>query len=377
MPALQAIAALLVLSMATGCGTNRFPARGMVAGQLVATTVDSAAAQTLVTDTPRRLDALPAPADRVGWLALAAGTSLDTAALLLAATIAADPVNACWRERYEAELAALRAGVAPELATEDVLVLAVPGWMYRRSPETGADLARPRAALARLGIASTLVATVENGSVEENAAIIADAVRRHAAAGRTLILLSASKGGAEVAEALGHLLAPEEAQAVRAWVNVGGLLRGTPLADLATTWPTSWLAAAYFAWRDQPAGAGVASLRTDRSSARLERQRLPDALRLVNLVGIPLSGQIGPHARFGYARLARHGPNDALTPIADILALGGVTIAEIGLDHYFADPEMDRKSAALAVVVLEHVFGERTVCPIEPRGTVGAHPPAP
>lgn len=363
MPPPQAVAVLLALSLATGCTAERFPVGGVVAGQVVATTVDSGQAQALITGPPPSLDALPPPADRVGWQALAATTSLDTASLLLAATIAADPVNACWRERYEAELADLRAGRAPELATEDVLVLAVPGWMYRRNPETGADLARPRAVLARLGIMSELVATVENGSVEENAAIVAAAVRRHAAAGRTLILLSASKGGAEVAEALGHLLAPEEAGAVRAWVNVGGLLRGTPLADLATTWPTNWLAAIYFASKGIEPGESVMSLRTDRSTTRLERQRLPDGLRMVNLAGIPLSGQIGPHARFGYARLARYGPNDALTPIADILAHGGVTIAEIGLDHYFADPEIDMKTAALALTVLDDVLGEHDACP--------------
>lgn len=375
MPAPQATAALLVLLMATGCATERFPARGVVAGQTVATTVDSAQAQALVTGAPPRLGALPAPADRAGWQMLATETSVDTAALLLGATIAANPVNACWRERYEAELAALRAGRWPDLATEDLLVLAVPGWMYRRNPETGADLARPRAVLAQLGVASELVATVENGSVEENAAILAAAVRRHAAAGRTLILLSASKGGAEVAEALGNLLAPEAARAVRAWVNVGGLLRGTPLADLATTWPMSWLAAGYFAWRDQPPGESVASLRTDRSAARLARQRPPDGLRIVNFVGIPLSGHIGPHARFGYGRLSAFGPNDALTPIADILAHGGVTIAELGLDHYFADPEIDLKTAALALAVLDHVRGEHEACPPPMgRGTGGIAP---
>jgi hypothetical protein len=107
----------------------------------------------------------------------------------------------------------------------------------------------------------------------------------------------------------------------------------------------------------------VPSLRTDRSSERLARQRLPPDLRVVNLVGIPLSGQIRPHTRFGYNRLGRYGPNDALTPIADALALGGVTIALLGLDHYFADPELDRKAAALALVLLGEIAQEPPLCP--------------
>jgi hypothetical protein len=53
----------------------------------------------------------------------------------------------------------------------------------------------------------------------------------------------ANKGGPEVALALHELndLPAAEQQAVRGWVSVGGMLRGTPLADAACQWPLSWL----------------------------------------------------------------------------------------------------------------------------------------
>lgn len=340
----------------------------MVAGQPVATTVDSPQARAYVAS-PQPL-ATPALSDRVGWQALAAKGSVDLAALQLLAAIARDPASAAFRARYEAELARLRRGEKAAAPLPDALVLLVPGWLYRTQPGTGADLAGPRRVLGRLGIASMLVPTVENGTVEANAAIVAAAVRA-APPCRPLILVSASKGGPEVAEALGRLLAPGEAAAVRAWVNVGGLLRGTPLADLATTWPTSWLAAAYFALQGQPVGDSIPSLRTDRSAERLARQRLPPGLRVVNLVGIPLSGQVQPRSRFGYARLSAYGPNDALTPIADALALGGVTIAEPGLDHYLDDPEIDLKAAALALVLLGEIAGEDVPCAVSPAPASG------
>ena len=342
----------------------RHHARGIVLGQLVETGVDSPLARAYVqAEAPLPPAAeLPAPADREGWRELAARTSLDAASLLLAAAIAAEPPNACWRAGYEARLAALRAGHRPAVPDADALILAVPGWRYIANPATGADLAGPRRLLGALGVANELVATVENGSVLENARIVAAAVRARAN-GRPLVLVSASKGGAEVAEALGHLLTPLEAQSVRAWVNVGGLLRGTALADLATTWPTRWLAALHFAIEGIAPGDGVSSLRTDVSDARLARQTLPAGLRVVNYIGIPLSGHIERHTAFGYRQLARYGPNDALTPIADALAHGGVTIAEIGLDHYFADPEIDLKTVALALLVLEEVAYGAAACP--------------
>ena len=53
----------------------------------------------------------------------------------------------------------------------------VPGWFYRSNPETGADFHRQRALFTRLGIAHRLVPLVENGTIETNAAIIADELR--------------------------------------------------------------------------------------------------------------------------------------------------------------------------------------------------------
>ena len=49
--------------------------------------------------------------------------------------------------------------------------------------------------------------------------------------GLHLVVVSASKSGAEVALALGRVLTPAETSHVRAWVSIGGVLRGSPVAD--------------------------------------------------------------------------------------------------------------------------------------------------
>jgi hypothetical protein len=53
--------------------------------------------------------------------------------------------------------------------------------------------------------------------------------------------------------------------------------------------------------------------------------------------------------------IAPHGPNDGLTLLADAIVPQGVTVVERGLDHYFSTPDLDRRIAALAAVLLEEL----------------------
>jgi hypothetical protein len=52
------------------------------------------------------------------------------------------------------------------------------------------------------------------------------------------------------------------------------------------------------------------------------------------------------------------GPNDGLTPLIDVLAHGGRTIVQVGLDHYYRDPELDLKTVALALTVASELGSE-------------------
>ena len=79
--------------------------------------------------------------------------------------------------------------------------------------------------------------------VEEGARVLADYLVEARKADRKLILTSASKGGGDIAHALGNLLAGEDLKHVRGWGSIGGVLRGTPLADVGLTFPSSWLLA--------------------------------------------------------------------------------------------------------------------------------------
>jgi hypothetical protein len=373
-PALIAGGVLLALS---GCAPDwaRLPAQGEVSGHPIDTTVDAEIARYYLehfvsgrrTDPAldRRIEQAlgrmpPGQPDRADLQALSDALSVDLATMYLIEALSQDPTNAAARALFERELERVRgleraAGRALEACVAAFAlptILFAPGWFYESNPGTGAAFTAQRALLGRLGVDARLIPVVENGTVEANAAIIADEIRRFAATGQPVILVSASKGGPEVAHALGHLLTPDEAAPVQAWVNVGGLLKGAPLADWASAWPQRWLARAYYWYQDLDPGESIASLTTARSAARFARQTIPAHVLIVNFVGVPLSGHISPGAEFGYARTRKAGPNDGLTALVDELAHGGPAILQVGLDHYYRDPEIDLKTLALAFTVL-------------------------
>jgi hypothetical protein len=296
----------------------------------------------------RALERGDVPALRTALAAHAQATGLDAAAELFSRTIDAVPRNRAFRMRYEQALAepVVR---APRGGRE--LFLLVPGWRYRTDPATGADLAQVRAVLERLGLEARLALIEENDTVEENAAALAADIERLAPGGRRLVLVSTSKGGPETHLALDRLRRADRAGHVAAWVNIGGLLQGTAIADYWDTWPRSWLAAIGFALRGHHTRA-IPSMTTAASRARAAGLELPPHVLVVNLLAVPRERELTDWTRRNYAILAEHGPNDGLTLLADAIVPEGITVAELGFDHFFRTPDLDARIAAMAVAVL-------------------------
>ncbi|MGH8729989.1 MAG: hypothetical protein ACREV9_17915 [Burkholderiales bacterium] len=276
---------------------------------------------------------------------------VDFTALFLAKQLISDPENKRIAERFtrnfEREKQA-QSGVLPG----DYLVAFAPGWFYRRNPQTGADFAAPRRILERRGVKTRLIETEEAGTVERNAEIISAALTRMSSEHKKIILVSTSKAGPEAALALSMLI--ESPHKVKAWVNIGGLLRGTKLADEALQWPQR-LYVRFFILGGYSFD-GINSLTRERSKERLKKQAPLDDILVVNYAAIPMSGQVSEDAGYGYGVLSEEGPNDGLTLITDELVLGGLTLIELGLDHYYRHPQIHHKTAALAQTVIEYLM---------------------
>jgi hypothetical protein len=352
---------------------STIPLHGEFAGQHIATTVDAPIASYYVESylagarhredwdvalnaIHRELgDRLPTSMELRDWSRL---YSTDLATLVLARQVSRQaqkqPLDTLFHEELSAVLNAQRSGNLDALAVDpDFLILFVPGWLYKSDSTTGADFARFRAHLSRHGARVALIETGENLSVEENAKLIEAQILRLAASRQQLILVSGSKGGPEVALALSNLRDHPAGRQVKAWLNIGGLLHGTRLADVGLSWPTCWFV--YLAVLPDRSFEGIRSLSTAQSTTRLAAIQLPQDTLVVNYLGIPLSGQVSDQARGGYSRLKMDGPNDGLTYLAEAIAPNSVTIPELGVDHYFRRSDIDLKSLALARAIARHV----------------------
>lgn len=287
--------------------------------------------------------------DAARLLELARAVSADFAALTFARAIGADPTSRTVQAAFDRFLQD-----SPDRAEEALrehegfpyTVLFAPAWSYRSHPANGADFARQRRLLDRLGIDNRLVATDESGSVEDNASTVAAAVREASRARRRVIVVSASKSSAEVALALSRLVAPDEFAGVAGWLNVAGALRGSPLADAALRPPASWIVRLVF-WLADWSWAGVTSMTTSASRARLATAQLPASIAVVNLVAVTVSGTVGPKVSLSYQVLREHGPNDGVVLLADTVWPGGVNLVVLGADHLFSSHQGDAHDVAL------------------------------
>ncbi|HEY6007519.1 MAG TPA: hypothetical protein VIU40_04290 [Geobacteraceae bacterium] len=362
----------LVVLLASCTGIPAYRVEGELAGQRVGTTVDSEAAKYYLENylagdrshpryAPVIASALEAwdryPLDAGTLRGLAGDFSPDFATIYFISRIYGEPCNRRAHQLFRNYQTTLRGGGTSRIAPPDprptrYLFAFVPGFAYRREPAIGADFARQRRLMMAAGFKTFLIETDEVGTVERNAAFIADELVRLGREHDEIILVSTSKGGAEAALALGKLLKPGQAAKVKAWVSVGGLLRGTPIADRALRWPRSWWTRVLFFFLGLPAES-IESLGTKRRGETFRQLTFPGHMLLVQYVGVPLSGQVSPLARDRYEALRSAGPNDGLTLLPDELVPGGVVITDIGLDHYYRDPEIDLKSLALANAVLD------------------------
>src|SRR4051794_41177044 len=103
-------------------------------------------------------------------------------------------------------------------------LLLVPAGFYREHPETGGDGAFLREIAAEHGLPSQVVPVESGGSVIQNAEVVRRTLQEYGEG--EVILVSLSKGGAEARLALAE--GGRSARAVRAWVQICGLVRGSP-----------------------------------------------------------------------------------------------------------------------------------------------------
>jgi hypothetical protein len=368
-------ACVLSAALAAGCAVSPsgFPVRGALGSQFLETRVDSEVARYYLASYlsgkrgDRRLDAridgayqdyssvLPS---RNELKRLSEEFSIDFAALYFADRVSNEPMSRRFRQDFEKARDYVRrpisagGGIRFSEAAEEFEIIFVPGYLYRRHPATGADFAAPRATLKQVGFLHYFIDTDEDGPIEANADLVLAALRARSRAHRRVIVVSASKSGPEVALALTKL-GTLESRRVAAWINIVGTLQGTPLADEKL-------------WQEMEDSigqvdiAGVESLTTEQSRRRFDHFRIPKHVFVVNYIGIPLMGSVSSLAQSGFQRLRKHGPNDGLSLLSDLIFPGGLTLAELGRDHFLLDDEIGITTLALTMTIIRWLEKNQT-----------------
>jgi hypothetical protein len=230
-------------------------------------------------------------------------------------------------------------------------VAIVPGAFYRENPRTGADGRVVREVATRLGLPVVVAPVSSTGSLAENAHLLADWL---AGSDRDrLLLVSVSKGGSDVKTTLARPDAARVFGRVAGWLNLCGILDGTPMADWLLS--PSWLARANrFVYRVRGRSLDfLQGLRRFPGCALDFPLTLPAHLRTVHVVGFPLRQHFhNGLARRCHARLETYGPNDGSILLSDAPRWPGQLCPVWGADHYLR-PRVDVR--LLLATLLRHL----------------------
>lgn len=229
----------------------------------------------------------------------------------------------------------------------DVKLVIVPAAFYRQNPRSGADGRVVRAQAERLGWKVEAIPLASDGPTPENAQLICDwlAAQRDS----RMVLVSLSKGGSDLKVAMTLPGARRAFERVVCWLNLSGILSGTPLSE----WLLSWQVEAafsrlYYSMR----GASVEfvrDLRREPGSPLDFELPLPPHLQLISVAGFPLRKHITSGlGRRCYDRVSPHGPNDGVIVLDDVCSLPGLIYPIWGADHLMrSGTNMDDLMSAL------------------------------
>lgn len=361
---------IFLVLVSQSCATiPRYQAQSEFLDDTVSTTVDSEIARYYLENYLQGKRTHPSFDEKIDWLYQKQGPaqpsreelkeisrtfSVDFATLFLADRLWAIEENRTLHKTFNQFLKEKKADpYTPPPHYSSYIVLFVPGWDYvEHGPVTGADLAAPRKLVTELGIENHLVEISPHGSVEENAHDISTELIEYSRSGKNIIISGPSSAGPAIHLSLGEQLNQEHLQSVKAWINLGGILQGTPVVDYLQQWPRGWGLNMYMWWRGWDPEE-LESMAVEPSRKRFERLSISEDLLVINYIGFPLSGQVSPYSQDKYPLFAPEGPNDGLTWLTDAMAPNSLTLIALGRDHFLAqDPRIDEKTVALAKTVI-------------------------
>jgi hypothetical protein len=358
---------LLVLGIAgCSCVKTKLPLHGKLGPYTLETTVDSPYAKYYVenylanngTDLKLngRFDSLNKEfigktLDRENLNKISNVFSVDFASLFWAHQLLSMPENESVQIRFVRQLDSVEKNEV-SILSHDYVILLVPGLDYKSNGNlTGADLKAQIEVLKKYGMNVHFIEIPPLGSVQENAKMIADTVKGYS--NQKILIAGPSSAGPAIHFALSSQLSEKESLPVLAWVNLGGVVNGSPVLDWVDSGFTKPLWK-IFLWSKNWKDDAYKSLRADVSRKRFANLKVPGHIKVINYIGLSLSGNISKFAMDKYCIMRSQGPNDGLGLLPDMVVPNSISIIAPTSDHFFAeDPLIKEKTVALLKTTIE------------------------
>jgi hypothetical protein len=236
----------------------------------------------------------------------------------------------------------------------DALLAVVPGALYREYPKTGADGRVIRNIAESIGWTTELIRLPTDGPPEPNGERLQEWLDRRA--NRPTLLVSLSKGSADVKAALG--MGADAFRSVIGWISFGGILDGSPMAAWVLQRRLArWMFRGLF--RCTGHDFRMMTELHYKSSEPCAPLRLPEHFPTLHVAGFPLRRHLGSaRARRWHKRLSVWGPNDSVTVLADAASWSGTVWPVWGTDHYLQSRwQPERLIPHLLCCVVQHTVG--------------------
>ena len=213
-----------------------------------------------------------------------------------------------------------------------ITLLILPALFYEEHPEVGGDGAHIARVAEACGIDARIVPTMSRGGIDDDLPIIIQALQD--LADGEIWMMTLSKGAAELCCLLREHRDEIPLERITTWFNAGGLPRGGHLNDVMLSSRLRRVrtrALCKVIRMDYKAFCDFST-----ANPRLQQPlQMPDHVRVINIIGSPLSSHVEKSMQTRFRMLKHMGPNDGMVLLARALWLPGYVYPVLGADHFF------------------------------------------
>jgi hypothetical protein len=230
---------------------------------------------------------------------------------------------------------------------KDFYIVFVPAFNYESN---AGNFWEQRVLLDSAKISNEIIKTQQWGLVEENAELIANKLQEISKLHRNIIVISVSKGSLETALALEKISNLDVLRSLKAWINVSGILNGSPAADYwSIPKKKVWLKCGLFfaGKRKVPLTQLLNDLSYKQRKQNEKSWAIPKSIYTISFITAKLSEKKD--------RSLLVIPGDGYSPFLDEIVKDGDVVVEMNADHTFKGVNLNIRMAALLHYIVNNI----------------------